>query len=216
MRAPSTSATSAVPPHIVAARGCAPPIPPRPAVTTRRPASEPSGDDEVAAGRLGEGLVRALQDPLRADVDPGSRRHLSVHRQAEGLETAELVPRRPVRHEVGIRQEDARGVRVCPEHPHRLSRLHEERFVVAEAAELLENRRETRRVPGGLPRSAVDDEVLAALGDLRVEVVQEHPVGSLREPRTAHEGRPLRKRRRRERCGGRSAWHPRHVSRAAL
>ena len=32
---------SAVPPHIVIASGCAPPIPPSPAVTTRRPRSVP-------------------------------------------------------------------------------------------------------------------------------------------------------------------------------
>ncbi len=37
MRSGSTSATSATAPAIVAASGWAPPIPPRPAVTTRRP-----------------------------------------------------------------------------------------------------------------------------------------------------------------------------------
>ena len=37
---------------------------------------------EAAAGDLGEALVRALEDALRADVDPRAGRHLAVHRQA--------------------------------------------------------------------------------------------------------------------------------------
>ena len=59
---------------------------------------EPAG--EVAAVVLlaggGERLVGALQDALRADVDPAAGRHLPVHRQAQGVEAAELVPVRPV------------------------------------------------------------------------------------------------------------------------
>jgi hypothetical protein len=42
MRSRSTSTHSAAPPFIVIASGWAPPIPPRPAVTTSRPASDPS------------------------------------------------------------------------------------------------------------------------------------------------------------------------------
>ena len=56
---------------MVAASGCAPPMPPRPAVSTSRPASVPP---KCWRRGLGEGLVGALQDALGADVDPASRR----------------------------------------------------------------------------------------------------------------------------------------------
>ena len=55
-----------------------------------------------------EGLVGALEDPLRADVDPRPRRHLPEHRQPLGLEPAELVPGRPLRHEQRVRDQHAR------------------------------------------------------------------------------------------------------------
>jgi hypothetical protein len=89
----SQSMQSATPPFIVTASGCAPPIPPRPAVSVIVPgqrAAEPLGRDG------GERLVGALQDALGADVDPRARRHLAVHRQPERLEPAELVPGRPL------------------------------------------------------------------------------------------------------------------------
>ena len=62
----------------------------------------------------GERLVGALEDPLGADVDPRSGRHLAVHRQAEVLEAAELGPVRPVADEVGVGDEHARRPLVRP------------------------------------------------------------------------------------------------------
>src|ERR1700693_1108581 len=56
---------------------------------------------EGAPGTLapngGERLVRPLGDALGPDVDPRARRHLTVHRQTERLQSPELVPRRPLR-----------------------------------------------------------------------------------------------------------------------
>ena len=57
-------------PAIVAASGCAPPMPPRPAVRIHLPAQVAA---EVLAAHLGERLVGALHDALGADVDPASR-----------------------------------------------------------------------------------------------------------------------------------------------
>ena len=85
----STSTHSAQPSFIVTASGCAPPIPPSPAVTTSRPFSVPP--KRLRADR-GERLVGALQDPLGPDVDPGPGGHLAVHHQPGGVELAELVP----------------------------------------------------------------------------------------------------------------------------
>ncbi len=90
---------------------------------------------EAAAGDLGEALVGALEDALGADVDPRAGRHLAVHRQPGRLEPAELVPRRPVGHEVGVGDQHPRRPLVGAEHADRLARLDEHRLVVAERAQ---------------------------------------------------------------------------------
>ena len=73
------------------------------------------------SGDCGESFVGALQDALRADVDPGARRHLPVHRQPKGLEAPELVPRRPLRHEHRVGDEYPRRPFVSVENPNRLT-----------------------------------------------------------------------------------------------
>ncbi len=159
MRCGSTSTHSATPPFIVIASGCAPPMPPSPAVSVIVPAQRPA---EPAPRDLGEALVRALQDPLGADVDPRARRHLPVHRQPERLEPAELLPRRPFGHEVRVRDQHPRRPLVGAEHADRLARLHEQRLVVGERAKRRDDRVErlprARRAPG----AAVDDEIVRA------------------------------------------------------
>ena len=105
-------------------------MPPRPAVTVSRPAEAAA---EVAARHRGERFVGALQDALRADVDPAAGRHLAVHRQAAVFEIAERVPGGPVRHEDGVGDQHARRVGVGAEDADRLARLHEQRLVVVEA-----------------------------------------------------------------------------------
>ena len=65
--------------------------------------AETGGDDqpagqaatEMAPRELGERFVGALQDALRADVDPAAGRHLPVHRQAAIFEIAENAPTSP-------------------------------------------------------------------------------------------------------------------------
>ena len=127
MRDSSHSTASIEKPAIVAASGCAPPMPPRPAVRIQRPRAIAV---EVRARAGAERLVRALHDALRADVDPRARRHLAVHHEALAVELVEVLPRRPVRHEVRVRDQHARRVRVRPENADRLARLHEQRLVV--------------------------------------------------------------------------------------
>ncbi len=64
---------------------------------------------ELLLGDSTERLERSLQNALRADVDPRARRHLAVHREAQLLEPTELVPVRPVAHEVGVGEQHTRG-----------------------------------------------------------------------------------------------------------
>ena len=89
---------------------------------------------ELAAGDLGEALVGALQDSLRADVDPRPGGHLPVHRQAHRLEPPELLPVAPLRHEVRVGDQHPRRPLVGAEHADRLARLHEHRLVVGRAS----------------------------------------------------------------------------------
>ena len=155
---------------------------------------------EVLARRLGERLVRALQDALRPDVDPRARGHLAVHHQALALELAEDVPRRPLADEVGVGDQDPRRPRVGPDDADRLAGLDEQRLVVAEPAKLADDGVERLPAPRGAARPAVDDEVIGVLRDLRIEVVHEHPqdrfllpaaAGQLGPARRAHRSRSV-------------------------
>ena len=100
---------------------------------------------EVLLGRGREGLVRALEDPLRADVDPAPGRHLAEHRQAERLQPAELVPGRPARDEHRVGDQDARRAGMRSEDADRLAALDEQRLVVAEAEERVARSPSARR-----------------------------------------------------------------------
>ena len=60
----------------------------------------PASRRQMLAARLREGFVCALNDSLRADVDPGAGRHLAVHHQPLAIEFVEMFPGRPFRHEV--------------------------------------------------------------------------------------------------------------------
>ena len=59
---------------------------------------------EIAAkmllARRRKGLKRPLHNSLRADVNPGTSRHLTVHHQPGALEFVELLPVRPMADEV--------------------------------------------------------------------------------------------------------------------
>ena len=93
---------------MVAASGCAPPMPPRPA--GQDPAARQAAAVVLAAD-LAEGLVGALDDALAADVDPGPGSHLAVHHQALAIQLVKPLPRCPVRHQVAVGQQHAGGRR---------------------------------------------------------------------------------------------------------
>ena len=139
-----------------------------------------------------ERLVRALHDALRADVDPRARGHLPVHRETERLEPPELVPGRPVRHQVRVREQHPGRHRVRAEDARRPPRLDEQRLVVAEP---LQGRDDpVVVVPGacGLAGATVDDEVGGILRDVRIEVVLEHPERRFLQPSPAPQLGPAR------------------------
>ena len=97
-------------------------------------AAHPASDDKFSferAGiaRLGEMPIReccerlegALQDALRADVDPTTRRHLAIHHQAFAIELVEVLPGGPFAHQVGVGDENTRRHFVRRKHRNRLA-----------------------------------------------------------------------------------------------
>ena len=85
-----------------------------------------------------------------------------------------MVPGRPVRHEVGVGDQHARRVGVGPEHADGLSRLHEQRLVVFEAAQGLDDPVERVPVARRAADAAVDHELARPLGDVGIEIVHQH------------------------------------------
>ena len=184
MREGSTSTQIATPSFMVAAIGWAPPMPPSPAVRVIRAGQRPA---ETLGGDRRKGLVGALQDALGADVDPGSRGHLAVHGQPQRVEPPELGPVGPLRHQIGVGDEHPRRPLVGAEDADRLARLHQQRLIVLQNPEAGYDGVEGRPAAGGLAAAAVDDELVGMLGDLRVDVVHQHPHGGFLRPCLAGE-----------------------------
>src|SRR2546427_8966325 len=78
------------------------------------------------------------------------------------------------------------------ENPDGLSGLDEERFIVLQLLQTVDNCFVTFPVAGGLARPAVDDQLLGFFGDLRVEVVHQHPKGRFLDPSLALQSSPPR------------------------
>ena len=140
------------------------------------------GAAEPLGGDRGERLVGALQDALGADVDPRAGGHLAVHGQTELFQAAELGPGGPVADQVGVGQQHPGRPLVGAQHADRPAGLHQHRLVVAQFGQGPDQRVVRRPVAGGPPGAAVHDQVLRALGHLRVEVVHQHPHGRLLRP----------------------------------
>ena len=171
--------------------------------------AEPGRQDEPP-GKVGavvlltggrEGLVGALQDALRTDVDPAAGGHLPVHGKAERVEAPELVPVRPVGHQVCVGDEHAGRLGVRREDADRLAAGDEKRLVVAQTPQRRGDRVERLPAARRLAGAAVDDELVGSFRDLGVEVVVEHAQGGLllpalaadlRAARCAHRARPCR------------------------
>ncbi len=152
---------------------------PRPPGQGQRPGE---GAAKALLRHRGEGLVGSLEYPLGANVDPRPRSHLSVHREPQRLEAAELGPVGPVGNEVRVRDQHARCPLVGREDAHRTARLHEHRLVALQGLERAHQRVEAAPVACGTAGAAVDDQVVGSLGHLGVEVVLQHPKGALLGP----------------------------------
>ena len=153
-------------------------------------AAEAGGEDPlageaaavVAPQQLGKGLVGALHDALRADIDPGAGGHLAVHHQALAIERVEMVERRPVRDQVRVRDQHARRVRVRAKHADGLSRLHAQGLVRLEIAQGCDHAIEALPIARGAARAAVDHQLVRVLRHLGIEIVHQHAQRRLGQP----------------------------------
>ena len=100
--------------------------------------------------------------PWRADIDPRAGRHLAVHHQALAVELVEMVPGRPVRHEVGVGDQHARRIGMGAEDADRLARLDEQRLVASERLQRRDDAVEALPVARGPADAAIDDELVRA------------------------------------------------------
>ena len=131
------------------------------------------GSAEVALGERGEGLERALQDALRADVDPASRGHLAVHHQALAVEFVKVLPVGPFADKIRVGNDHARGHVVGGKDGHGLAGLDQKGFIVAEMFEFAHDGVKAFPVARGAADAAVDDQVGGALGHVGIEVVHQ-------------------------------------------
>ena len=146
----------------------------------------------VPAPHLGEGLVGALHDALRADIDPRAGGHLAVHHQALAIELVEAVPGRPVRHQVGVGDQHARRVGVGAENADRLAGLDEQGLVALEPAQRRDDAVERRPVARRAADAAIDDELARPFGDVGIEIVHQHAQRRFGEPALGAELGPAR------------------------
>ncbi len=96
-----------------------------------------------------------------------------------------MLPRRPTRHQVGVGEQHARRIGVSLEHADRLARLHQQRFIVLESAQRLDDLVVTLPVARGAADAAIDNQFLRMLGHVRIEIVHQHPERGFGEPRLA-------------------------------
>ena len=93
-----------------------------------------------------------------------------------------MVPGAPVRHEVGVGDQHARGILVGAEDADGLAGLHQQRLVLFQRAQACDDPVIGFPVARRTADAAIDDELLGAFGDAGIEVVHQHPERRFGEP----------------------------------
>ena len=136
----------------------------------------------MLTARFHEGFIGALHNPLAADVDPAAGGHLAVHGQPFCVQLVEMFPRRPVRHQVGVGNQHTWRIFMGFEYANRFAGLHQQRFVVFEIRQRLDNRVIARPVACGAANAAVDHQLVGIFCYLRIKVVHQHAQRCFGEP----------------------------------
>jgi hypothetical protein len=93
-----------------------------------------------------------------------------------------MVPVGPVRHQVGVGDQHARGVDVGADHGHRLARLHQQRLVVFELLQLSTMAVEVFPGARGPADAAIDHQLVRVFGHVRMQIVHQHAHRRFGEP----------------------------------
>ena len=133
--------------------------------------------------RLGKGLIGPLHDPLRADVNPRPRRHLPVHHQALLIELVEMLPGRPMRHQIGVRDQHPRRIQMGFHNGNRLAGLDDQRLISLQIPQARTNPVEILPGPRRPADAAINNQFMRVFGHIGVQVVHQHPQGRLGQPR---------------------------------
>ena len=157
------------------------------AEATRKHQTPAQRATKMLTPRLSKCLVGSLNDPLGADVDPASCGHLTVHHQPATLQIPEVLPIGPLSYEIGVCDKHPRSIGVRAGDAHRLPRLYQQSFIIAEVAQRRDDPVKARPVSGSLARATVHDQIFWTLGNLGVEVVVKHPQSGLLHPTAAGE-----------------------------
>ena len=112
--------------------------------------------------------------PWRADIDPRTGGHLAVHGETLLIQFVEMIPGRPVRHEVGVGDQHARRILVGAKDADRLAGLHHQRLVFVEIAQRCDDLVEIGPGAGGAADAAVNHQFVRVLGHFRIEIVHQH------------------------------------------
>lgn len=93
-----------------------------------------------------------------------------------------MCPGRPMRHDVGIRDQDARRIGMGAHDGDRLARLDDQRLVRLEVPERRDDAVEILPCPRRTPDAAIDHKLVRVFGNVRMKVVHQHAQGRLGLP----------------------------------
>ena len=129
---------------------------------------------KVLPRALRKRLIGALQNSLRANVDPASRSHLPVHHQPARAQIIEVFLRRPVRHQVGIGDHHPRRIGVRANNANWLAALHQQRLVRFQFLQALDDCIKALPVTRSLSAASVHHQVLGAFRHFWIQIVHQH------------------------------------------
>ena len=86
-----------------------------------------------------------------------------------------MIPGRPVRHQIGIGNQDPRRIGMGFKNPDRFAGLHQQGFINLKVFKGSNNLIVALPVPRRPANAAVDHQLFRGLGHLRIKVIHQHP-----------------------------------------
>src|SRR5699024_5812496 len=129
---------------------------------------------KLLAGTLCKSFVSTLQNTLRTNINPGTRRHLSIHRQSHFIETTELFPVGPLWYQMSIRDKHAGSFFVGFKYSHRLPALNQHSFIIFQTFERFYYLVIAFPIASRLSPAAIDNQLLRLFSNRRIKIIHQH------------------------------------------